>query len=187
MGLDPTSSTFSVNLVLQGDPIGYDISGVSDDLTDYVGYSGTAINVLRQAVTGITIHRDDTYFTGSSTAITTELRVGDDIIIDGSDATVTQILSATSFRINYDFTHTVSGVTVYKKKKIHGFVREGTREGAAAGERLHRARAEGQRRRGRSAARPLLAPLRRNAAGADAPPWRQAGALSAPHPSAADA
>ena len=102
-------------------------------LTDYVGYSGTAINVLRQAVTGITIHRDDTYFTGSSTAITTELRVGDDIIIDGSDATVTQILSATSFRINYDFTHTVSGVTVYKKKKIHGFVREGTREGAAAG------------------------------------------------------
>ena len=41
MGLDPTSSTFSVNLVLQGDPIGYDISGVSDDLTDYVGYSAT--------------------------------------------------------------------------------------------------------------------------------------------------
>ncbi len=48
MGLDPTSSTFNVNLVLKGDPIGYDISGVSDDLTDYVGYntSGSATNAI---------------------------------------------------------------------------------------------------------------------------------------------
>lgn len=42
MGLDPNSSTFNVNLVLQGDPIGYDISGVSDDLTDYIGYNTIA-------------------------------------------------------------------------------------------------------------------------------------------------
>ena len=39
MGFDPTSSTFNVVLPLQGIPIGYDISGVSNDLTDYIGYN----------------------------------------------------------------------------------------------------------------------------------------------------
>lgn len=39
MGLDPNSSSFNVVLQLQGNPIGYDISGVSDDLTDYMGYN----------------------------------------------------------------------------------------------------------------------------------------------------
>lgn len=39
MGIDPTNSTFSVNLSLQTIPIGYDISGVSNDLTDYMGLS----------------------------------------------------------------------------------------------------------------------------------------------------
>lgn len=37
-GLDPTSSTFNTFLTLRGKPIGYDISGVSNDLTDYVGF-----------------------------------------------------------------------------------------------------------------------------------------------------
>lgn len=36
--LDPNSSTFNVVLPLKGKSIGYDISGVSNDLTDYVGY-----------------------------------------------------------------------------------------------------------------------------------------------------
>lgn len=100
-------------------------------LTDYVGYSGTAINVLRQAVTGITFWAEDSYITGSSTAFATELRVGDDLVIDGSECTVTQILSGTQFKINYNFTHNVTTATIYKKKKIHGYVLEGTREGAA--------------------------------------------------------
>ena len=39
MGKDPTNSSFSVNLSLQSIPIGYDISGVSNDLTDYIGLS----------------------------------------------------------------------------------------------------------------------------------------------------
>lgn len=102
-------------------------------LTDYTGYSGVAVNVLRQAVTAISFHRDDTYITGTSTAFTTELRVGDDLSIDGTEVTVTQILSATQFRINYDFTHNTTAATVYKKKKVHGYVLEGTREGSAAG------------------------------------------------------
>ena len=102
-------------------------------LTDYTGYSGVAINVLRQAVTAISFHRDDTYITGTSTAFTTELRVGDELTIDGTEVTVTQILSATQFRVNLDFTHNVTSATVYKKKKIHGYVLEGTREGAGTG------------------------------------------------------
>jgi hypothetical protein len=38
-GLNPNSSTFNVVLNIQGTPIGYDISGVSNDLTDYIGYN----------------------------------------------------------------------------------------------------------------------------------------------------
>lgn len=37
-GLNPGSSTFSISLNTKGPPIGYDISGVSNDLTDYIGY-----------------------------------------------------------------------------------------------------------------------------------------------------
>jgi len=98
-------------------------------LTDYTGYSGTAIDVLRQAVTGIPFRVEDSYITGSSTAFLTELRVNDELIIDNTEVTVTEILSNTRFRISSDFTHTISGQTIYKKKKIHGFVAEGTREG----------------------------------------------------------
>lgn len=98
-------------------------------LTDYAGYTGTAINVLRQGVTGMPFRRDCTYIDGTNTLFTTELRVGDELVIDGTDVTVTQIISATQFRVNLDFTHTMSGVTAYKKKKIHGYVLEGSREG----------------------------------------------------------
>jgi sorbitol-specific phosphotransferase system component IIA len=108
-------------------------STTSATLSDYIGYAGLAINVLRQAVTGMPFHRDDTYINGSGTLFTTELRVGDDIIIDGTEATVTQILSASEFRINLDFTHNVFESIIYKKKKIHGYILEGTREGAAVG------------------------------------------------------
>lgn len=100
-------------------------------LTDYAGYSGTAINVLRQAVTGITFSRDDSYISGTNSLFTTELRVGDDLIIDGTEVTVTQILSASQFRISTNFSHSTSATTIYKKKKIHGYVLEGTREGSA--------------------------------------------------------
>jgi len=102
-------------------------------LTDYTGYSGTAIGRLFETKITAPFHREDTYITGSGTSFTTELRVGDDLIIDGTECTVIQILSATQFRINIDFSHSTSGATVYKKKKIHGFVLEGTREGAATG------------------------------------------------------
>jgi len=102
-------------------------------LTDYTGYTGTAIGVLRQAVTGINFKRDDTYITGTNTLFTSELRVGDELLIDGTEVTVSQILSNTSFRITSEFTHNMSVSVVYKKKKIHGYILEGTREGAATG------------------------------------------------------
>lgn len=39
MGLDPDNSTFNLLLSLKGIPIGYDTLGVSNDLTDYLGYT----------------------------------------------------------------------------------------------------------------------------------------------------
>ena len=44
-GLDPSSSTFQLALLTDGTPIGYDKSGVSDDLTDYIGFSSD-LNVV---------------------------------------------------------------------------------------------------------------------------------------------
>jgi hypothetical protein len=102
-------------------------------LTDYTGFSGTAIGVLRQAVTGIPFVRDETFLTGSGTNFTNELRVGDDIIIDGTENTVAQVISNTSIRLSFYHSHTVTAATVYKKKKLHGYVLEGTREGSASG------------------------------------------------------
>ena len=94
------------------------------------------VSALTQAVTGVTFRPDNTYVTGSGTAFTTELRIGDDLIINGTEVTVTQIFSDTLFRINFDFPKTVSGATIYKKKKIHGYTLEGTREGAGTGNRF---------------------------------------------------
>ena len=94
---------------------------------------GTVIN-MTQAYTGLAnFHIDESYLTGAGTSFTTDLRVGEDIIINGTEATVTQIISDTLVRINIDYPSTLSGATVYRKKKIHGFVHEGTREGSATG------------------------------------------------------
>jgi len=98
--------------------------------TDYFGYASPAVGLIRQVLQGITYRREDSYINGLGTSFTTELRVGDDLIIDGTEVTVTQILSNTRFRINQDFTHSLStSSTFYKKKKIHGYVLEGTRDG----------------------------------------------------------
>jgi hypothetical protein len=37
-GIDPSDPKYSISVSVKGKPIGYDISGVSDDLTDYRGY-----------------------------------------------------------------------------------------------------------------------------------------------------
>jgi len=108
----------------------------SATLADYTGYSGTAIGVLRQAVTGIPFYRDDTYFTGSGSNFLNELRVNDELIIDGTRVTVASVISSTSFRITLPFSHTTTTSTVWKLKKVHGFVLEGSREGAGTGNKL---------------------------------------------------
>lgn len=102
----------------------------SATLTDYTGFVGTAVNVLRQAVTAIPFYRDETYINGNGTQFLSELRVGDDLIIDGTEVTVTQIVSGTQFRISMPFTHTTTSSTIYKKRKLHGYFLEGTREGS---------------------------------------------------------
>ncbi|NDG30150.1 hypothetical protein EB118_08745 [bacterium] len=117
-----------------GNPIVYGYT------TDYTGYAGSAINVVRQLYQGQSFRRDESYINGSGTSFTTELRVGDELIIDGTEVNVTQILSNTQMRVRQDFTHTLSTSTIYKKKKIHGFVLEGTREGGTtAGNKLSQA------------------------------------------------
>lgn len=40
-GIDPSNSTFNLAATIGGTPIGYDNSGVSNDLTDYIGFSKT--------------------------------------------------------------------------------------------------------------------------------------------------
>lgn len=98
--------------------------------------TGGTVAALTQAVSGIPFFRDDTYVTGTGTAFTSELRVGDDLVINGTEATVVAIPTDTSFRVNYHFPATVSSATVYKKKKLHGYVLEGTREGAGTGNKF---------------------------------------------------
>ena len=80
--------------------------------TDYVGYSGVAIGALRQAIYLQPFRREDTYINGNNYGTTTtflsDLRVGDDLIIDGTEVTVTQLISNTQFKIDRDFTHTTA-------------------------------------------------------------------------------
>jgi hypothetical protein len=41
MSIDPTNSTFITSLITKVLPIGYDANGISDDLTDYIGFNTT--------------------------------------------------------------------------------------------------------------------------------------------------
>ena len=86
-------------------------------LTDYVGYSGNAVGVLRQNVFGVSFKRENSYINGTInrstsaalTTFTTDLRVGDELIIDGSEVTVTQIVSDSQIKINMDMSHSAVG------------------------------------------------------------------------------
>jgi hypothetical protein len=97
-------STFSGALTTTNTLYGY--------ITDYVGYSGTATGVLRQIVYQIPYRREDSYVNGTlygtTAAFLSDLRVGDDIIIDGTECTVTSLVSNTQFKVNIDFTHTTA-------------------------------------------------------------------------------
>lgn len=108
-----------------GDPVsvGYTL--------DYTGYTGSIpVHTMRQLYQGVLLRPEESYINGTGTAFLTELRVGDELIIDGTDVTVSQILSNTRFRITTDFSHTLgTSTTIYKKLKIHGNVLEGNRDG----------------------------------------------------------
>jgi len=135
-----TTTNFGIDIqtgdqIVIGDEIRTITTATSTSGTLSASTYGT-VAALTQAVTAVTFRPDNTYITGSGTTFTTELRVGDDLIINGTEVTVTQILSDTLFRVNFDFPKTISGATIYKKKKIHGYVLEGTREGAGAGNRF---------------------------------------------------
>jgi len=100
-------------------------------ILDYTGYTGTTpIHTMRQLYQGVLLRPEESYINGTGTAFLTELRVGDELNIEGTDAIVSQILSNTRFRIATDFSHTLSTSSIiYKKLKIHGNVLEGNRDG----------------------------------------------------------
>jgi len=98
--------------------------------SDPTGFVGAVSGNFQVSQTGMAFRRDDSYltYTPNVQVLSDELRVNDDIIINGYEMTVTQIVSDTQFRVNNDLPQ-MSGATVYKKKKLHGYVLEGTREG----------------------------------------------------------
>ena len=55
------------------------------------------------AYTGAPFHRDDTFVVGVGTSFTSELRVNDEIMINGTECVVSNIVSDTSMRVTYDF------------------------------------------------------------------------------------
>lgn len=100
-------------------------------ILDYDTYTGTTpIHTMRQLYQGVLLRPEESYINGTGTAFLTELRVGDELNIEGTDVIVSQILSNTRCRITTDFTHTLgTSSTIYKKLKIHGNVLEGNRDG----------------------------------------------------------
>ena len=92
--------------------------------------TGQPAAAMSQGALGIPIRVKETFLTGSGTTFTTELRINDEIMIDGSEYAVNEILSDTLVRLNRPVLSNLSGVPIYKKRKLHGWVLEGTREGS---------------------------------------------------------
>jgi len=80
--------------------------------TDYTGFSGTAVGAVRQLMYLQPFRREDSYINmnvyGTAAAVLSDLRVGDDLIIDGTEVTVTALVSNTQFKVDKDFTHTTA-------------------------------------------------------------------------------
>ena len=102
-------------------------TGTAATLTALTGQPAAA---LSQAVSSIPIHPKNLFLTGTGTAFLTELRVNEEIMIEGSEYTVTEIISNTDARVNRPIVSTLSGAAIYKKRKLHGWVLEGSREGS---------------------------------------------------------
>ena len=91
---------------------------------------GQPAAAMTQGVLGMPVRVKETYLTGTGTTFTTELRVNEEIMIDGSEYSVNEILSDTLIRLNRPIVSNLSGVAIYKKRKLHGWILEGTREGS---------------------------------------------------------
>jgi hypothetical protein len=106
---------------------------IAGTLADPTGFTGTSTQgKYPVTLTGLKFKVEDailTYTPGAS-ILSNELRVGDDLIINGLETTVTRIINETTFKVNHDLP-LASAATVYKKKKMHGYVLEGTREGTS--------------------------------------------------------
>lgn len=102
-------------------------------LADPAGVTTSVLGKYPVTLPGLKFKVEDsilTYTPGASSLLN-ELRVGDDIIINGFETTVIRIISDTLFRVEDDLPLATTA-TVYKKKKMHGYVFEGTREGTSS-------------------------------------------------------
>jgi hypothetical protein len=82
---------------------------------DYIGYAGTAINRLigQLQTAGVSFRRDDTNVIGLGTSFATDLRVNDDILIEGMEGTIASIYTNTqAVKLNQDFSHTTFGASI---------------------------------------------------------------------------
>jgi len=124
-----TVFTTTANVSINSGAVVNAYSATLASITDWVNNSNLVITTIRQTYTNVPFHRDATYITGSGTAFLSEVRAGDGLVIGGTEVVVAAVLSNTLLRLSYDFTHTVSGATAYKKKPNHGYIFEGSREG----------------------------------------------------------
>jgi len=104
-------------------------------ITDYTNYtSATPVGLIRQPVVTAPFKRDCSFIFANTATFTTDIRTGDDLIIDGTEVTVSQVVSDTQLKLTNDFPSNPTGNSViYKKLKIHGYTLEGTREGGPLG------------------------------------------------------
>ena len=102
-------------------------------LADPAGVTTPALGKYPVTLSGLKFKVEDSFltYTPGASSLLNELRVGDDIIINGFETTVTRIISDTSFKVKDDLPLATTA-TVYKEKKMHGYVFEGTREGTSS-------------------------------------------------------
>lgn len=89
------------------------------DLDTFIESAAFCDTVLTDTLTG-TVSTSGTTVTGSGTAFETEILIGDTILIEGQERTVTAISSNTSLTVNSSFS-TYSGKTAYERQARFSF------------------------------------------------------------------
>jgi hypothetical protein len=91
-------------------------TAVTTDSTLYSNIGAVTYHVITPynvvPYVSIPYRREDSYLTGIGTSFTQELRVNDELVINGTEVTVAQILSDTSVKLLYNYPSTVANAIV---------------------------------------------------------------------------